>query len=127
MLEIGVLIERIDGARLSDKVTENSASNYGLNVSLSERERSPASLLLSFTLELTSQPQLARILVSGITTLTGTKDEIQGALAAPDDTNPPLVLATVYERIYGLVYLVAEGLKIPRPLPTLLKTAPDKK
>jgi hypothetical protein len=127
MLEIGVLVERIDGARLSDKATENSPSNYGLNVSLAERERSPGSLVLSFTLELLSQPQLARIAVTGITTLTGTKDEIQGALAAPDEKNPPFVLATVYERIYGLVYLVADSLKIPRPLPTLLKTAPDKK
>lgn len=127
MLDIGVLIERVDGGRLSDKVTENSPANYGLNVSLAERERSPASLVLSFTLELMSQPQLARIVVSGIATLTGTKDEIQGALAAPDDRNPPIVLATVYERIYGLVYLVAESLRIPRPLPTLLKSASDKK
>jgi hypothetical protein len=127
MLEISVLIERIDATRISDKATENSPANYGLNVSLSERERNPAVLVLSFTIELANQPQLAKITVSGTATLKGTKDEIQNAITAPDDSNPPLVLSTVYERIYGLVYLVAGGLNIPRPLPTLLKSAPDKK
>ncbi len=127
MLDIGVLIERIDCARLSEKASENSPPNYGLNVSLAERERSPAALVLAFTLELTNQPQLAKITVSGIATLTGTKDEIQGAITAPDENTPPMILTTVYERIYGLVYLVSGSLKIPRPLPTLLKSAPDKK
>jgi hypothetical protein len=38
-----------------------------------------------------------------------------------DDKTPPVVLTTIYERIYGLLYLVAGSLKVPHPLPTLLK------
>ena len=128
MLEVGVLVERVEGARLSDRVNENSPSNYSLNVSMAERERNPESLVLSFTLELTNQPQLARLMISGISSLSGSKDEIQGALAAPDDKTPPAVLTTIYERTYSLFYLVANSLKVPHPLPTLLKTGgSDKK
>jgi len=128
MLGVAILVERVDAARLSDKANENSPSNYSLNVSMSERDRNPEALVLSFSLELTNQPQLARLAVSGIATLTGTKDEIQGALTAPDDKNPPLVLTTIYERTYSLFYLVSSALKVPHPLPTLLKpSAPEKR
>jgi hypothetical protein len=127
MLEVSVLVERIDAARLSDKANESLPSNYSLNVSMSERERSPEALILAFTLELTNQPQLARLAISGIATLNGTKDEIVSALAAPEDKGPPLVLTTIYERIYGLFYLVAGSLKVPHPLPNLLKSAGKEK
>ena len=127
MLEVSVLVERVDAARLSDKANENLPSNYSLNVSMSERDRSPEALVLAFTLELTNQPQLARLAISGIATLTGAKDEIMSALAAPEDKSPPLVLTTIYERIYGLFYLVAGSLKVPRPLPNLLKPSSKEK
>lgn len=126
MLEVGVQVERVDATRLSDKVTEHSANNYSVNVSMSERDRDPEGLVLSFTLELTNQPQLARLAISGVATLKGTKDEIQGALAQTDDKTAPIVLSTIYERTYGLFYLVAGSLKVPHPLPNLLKAQPGK-
>ncbi|MGD0146615.1 MAG: hypothetical protein ABSB53_07185 [Nitrososphaerales archaeon] len=123
MIGVNVLIERIDAARLSDKASENSPQNYSLNVSMSERDRTSESLVLTFALELTNQPQLARLAISGIATLTGTKDEIQSALATPEDKGPPMVLTVIYERSYGLLYLLASSLKVPRPLPNLLKAS----
>ena len=127
MLEVNVLVERVDAARLSDKASENSPSNYSVNVSMSERDRNPQALILVFALELTDQPQLARLAVSGVATLTGTKDEIQAALEAPEDKTPPPVLTTIYERIYGLLYLVTGSLKVPHPLPTMLKASGTEK
>jgi len=121
MLEVAVQVERVDGTRLSDKATENVQSNYNLNVSLSEKDRSTDSLTLNFSLELTSTPQMAKITVSGNVTLKGTREEIQSGISAPDDTKPPVVLVTIYERIYGLIYLVAGSLKVPHPMPNLLK------
>ncbi len=121
MLEVIVLVENVDGARLNDRATENAISNYSLNVSLSERDRSSETLVLSFTLELTSQPQAARFKVSGSATLKGTKDEIREGITAPDDTKPPPILVTIYERIYSTIYLLSGALKVPHPLPNLLK------
>jgi hypothetical protein len=127
MIEVNVLVERIDAARLSDKANETSSQNYSLNVSMSERDRSSDTLVLTFALELTNQPQLARLAVSGIATLSGTKEEIQNALATPEDKGPPLVLAIIYERSYGLLYLLAGSLRVPRPLPNLLKASGSEK
>lgn len=122
MVGIEVLVERVEGARLSDKANENSPSSYGLNVSMSEKDRTSESLVLNFSLELTSQPQLARLVVTGTATISGSKDEIQGATKTPDDKNPPVILLTIYERVYGLLYLVSTSLKVPHPMPTLLRT-----
>ncbi len=121
MLEISVALESVDAVRLSEKATEHSSSNYSLNVSLAEKDRSPEALVLSYTLELTSQPQAARFKVAGSATLKGTRDEIKEAITAPDDSKPPPVLVTVYERIYSTLYVLAGALKVPQPLPNLLK------
>jgi hypothetical protein len=121
VLEITVIIEDVDAARLSEKATENATSNYSLNVSLAERDRSTDHLVLSYSLELTSQPAMARFKVSGSATLKGTKDEIKGGITAIDDHRPPPVLLEIYERIYSTVYLLAGALKVPHPMPNLLK------
>ena len=124
MLLVDVLVERVEANRMSDKVNEDAAPNYTLSVSMSERDRSPENLALSFTLELTNQPQLNKLSVSGVATLTGNKDEISAALISEDDKTPPPVLTHIYERSYGLFYLIAGSLKVPKPLPTLLKARP---
>jgi len=121
VLEVTVLIEDIDAGRLSDKGSENATSNYSLNVSLAEKERSTEYLALSFSIELTSQPPTARFKVSGTTTLKGTRDEIKEGITAPDENRPPPILVIIYERIYSTLYVLAAALKVPHPMPNLLK------
>lgn len=121
MLEVAVQVERLDATRLNDKANENAPSNYNLNVSLSERDRTAKDLVLNFQIELTSSPAMAKFIVAGYATITGSKDEIQSGITAPDDNKPPMVLVTIYERIYGMLYLAAGSLKVPYPLPNLLK------
>ncbi len=121
VLEVAVQLETVDAVRLSDKANENADSNYSLNVSLSEKDRTSEALVLSFSLELTSQPQAARFKVTGNATLKGTRDEIKGEITAPDDKRPPQVLLTIYERVYSTLYVLAGALKVPHPMPNLLK------
>ncbi len=121
MLEVSVQIESADAARLSDKINENMNSNYSLNVSLSEKERSTEALVLTFSIELTSQPTAARFKVAGNATLKGTRDDIKEGITAPDENKPPPALVMIYERIYSTIYVLAGALKVPRPMPNLLK------
>jgi hypothetical protein len=121
VLDVSLILDTIDGVRLSDKMNENSQSNYSLNVSLSEKDRTAEALVLSFSLELTSQPQAARFKVSGSATLKGTKEEIKEEITAPDDKKPPPILVTIYERVYSTLYVLAGSLKVPHPMPNLLK------
>jgi len=121
VLEVSVLVESVDADRLSEKATENANSNYSLNVSLAEKERTSEGLVLTYSLELTSQPQAARFKVSGSATLKGTRDDIKDAITAPDENRPPPILVIIYERIYSTLYLLSSALKVPHPLPNLLK------
>lgn len=124
MLEVSVLVEGVDAVRLNEKASENANSNYSLNVSLSERDRSSEALVLGFTLELTSQPQAAKFKVSGSASLKGTRDEIKEGITAPDENKPPPILVTIYERIYSTLYVLSGALKVPHPMPNLLKKGP---
>jgi len=121
VLEVSVLVENVDALRLSDKLNENSNSNYSLNVSLSEKDRGSESLVLSFMIELTSQPPSAKFRVTGNATLKGSRDEIKEGITAPDDARPPPVLVMIYERIYTTLYVLSSSLKVPHPMPNLLK------
>ena len=121
MLDVTVVVEDLDAARLSEKASENATSNYSLNVSLAERSRSTELLVLSFSLELTSQPPTARFKVTGSASLKGTRDEIKEGISAPADSRPPPVLIIIYERIYSTIYVLAGALKVPHPMPNLLK------
>jgi hypothetical protein len=121
VLEVSVVIEDVGASRLSEKASENENANYSLNVSLSEKDRSSESLVLSYSIELTSQPPAAKFKVTGTATLKGTRDEIKGGITAPDDNKPPPVLIIIYERIYSTLYVLSGALKVPHPLPNLLK------
>jgi len=120
MPDIHVLVERFDAVRLAEKATQDTVSTYTVNVSLSERERTPSSLALNFEFELSCQPQIAKVTVTGVATIQGTRDEIQTLLRPPDPKSPPQILINVYERVYGMIYLVARDMDLPPPMPGLM-------
>jgi len=124
VLEVAVTLDRVEGVRLSDKADVNAKSEYKLNVSMSEKQRAPEELTLGFTLELTCQPQIAKMTVSGTVVLTGPDEEVESDIAPGEEKTPPKVVETIYERVYGLVYVLAGSLKVPYPKPNLLKKRP---
>jgi hypothetical protein len=121
VLEVDVVVEKIQCTGHTDKATENSKSNYTLNVSLSERKRRPEGLTIGFTLELTGASDVALITIEGSAKLTGPQTEITESLAVAGGKAPPKVVETIYEKLYGLVYVLAGSMKVPYPLPNLLK------
>lgn len=120
MLDIAVLVQKLEAAKVSDKANRNTNASYVANVSLSEKERLPGGLVLAFGLELSAHPQVARISVRGTATLSGTEEEVQEVLAPPNGKGPPAVLQRIYERVYGSIYLLATSIDVPEPLPNLL-------
>lgn len=121
MLEVGVTVEKIECVRLSERATGDSKANYKLNVSLSEKHRRPDGLTIAFNLELTGFPEVAKITVAGSAKLTGSEADINEGIAAGVDKKPPKVVEAIYERLYGLIYSMAGSMKVPYPMPNLLK------
>jgi len=124
MVEVKVQVERVEGLRLSTKATEDTPATYTVNVSLSERERESSFLALNFELELSGQPEISRLVVTGYVTMTGSRDEIQGLIRQQDDKSAPTILVTIYERVYGLLYVISRDLHIPHPMPGIVSLPP---
>lgn len=122
VLELALTVEKIECARLSEKASPEAKSNYKLNVSLSEKHRRPEGLVLSFNLELTGSPQVAKIVVEGTAKLVGSKKEIDQELTSSSEKGPPRVVEAIYDKLYGLLYLLAGSMRVPYPPPNLLKS-----
>jgi len=121
VLEVAVTLDRVEGVRLSDKADADAKSEYKLAVSMSEKKRVPGELTLNFTLDLTCQPQVAKLTVAGTVKLGGPEEEVAEIITPGEEKSPPKVVETIYERTYGLLYVLAGGLKVPYPKPNLLK------
>jgi len=121
VLDVSVTVERIECARLSDRATQDSKSTYTLNVGLLEKERGLDGLTINFNLELVGSPQLAKLVVSGSAKLTGSDNDVREALSQESERTPPKVVETIYEKLYGLIYLLTVSMRVPFPQPNLLK------
>lgn len=93
---------------------------YKVNVTMTETEKNPGWTGISFTLDLTSEPSVARLQVTGTAVVGGTREEVMPFLAASGQSPPP-ILAKIYERVYGTIYVLCDALLVPHPLPTLMR------
>ena len=121
VLDVELTAERIEAQRLVPNVDENTKSSYKLNVSISEVRRRPGSITLTYNLELSSDPAVTKMTVTGTAKVTGPDEEIKQATASRQGKAPPKLVEVLYDRMYGLLYLLAGSLKVPYPMPSLVK------
>lgn len=106
--------------KLANDASTDTDVTFNANASLTEGERKPGQLTLKFVIDLETQPEVAKITVSGTTTIRG-EDAIIDALltASGEDAIPPIFLK-IYQKVYSVSYLLCGSLKIPYPSPGLL-------
>lgn len=119
-MDLRVRIEKIAADKLTNDDVGDKNVLYRVNVEMKESEQNPGWTGISFVLNLTSEPSVARIQVSGTASIGGTKEEVRGLLSSSNQLPPP-VLAKVYERVYGTIYVLCDALQVPHPLPTLMR------
>jgi hypothetical protein len=118
---IEVTIKSVEGNKLAEDVTSDSSVNFNVAANLVESERNPDRLTLKFTIELNTEPEVAKMTVVGTAVLTGDDREIEALLTPkPGETVPP-VFMRIYQKVYAVLYLVSGSLRIPYPSPGLLK------
>lgn len=121
MAGIDVSIRAVEGSKLAEDVTSDSTVSFNVTANLTESERNPDKLTLKFSIELTSDPEVAKMTIAGTATITGDDKEIDSLLTPkPGETVPP-VFMRIYQKVYAILYLVSGSLKIPYPSPGLLK------
>jgi hypothetical protein len=118
---IEVFIKSVEGNKLAEDVTSDSSVNFNVNANITESERSPDKLTLKFVIELTTEPEVARMTVSGSAVLTGDDKEMDFLLTPKEGESVPPVFMKIYQKVYAVLYLVSGSLRIPYPSPGLLK------
>ncbi len=119
MMEIIVLLTSIQATRLSEETDEDADVVFEVDASLSETRRSSDKMNIRFKIDLETQPQIAKVSLSGLTTIQGEADEVE-RLIHVQERKPPKIFMKIYHRLYPTLYLLCCALKIPCPGPKLL-------
>lgn len=121
MSSIEVTIKSVEGNKLAEDVTSDSSVNFNVNANITESERNPEKLTLKFAIDLTTDPDVARMTVTGTAVLTGDDKEIDFLLTPKEGESVPPVFMKIYQKVYAVLYLVSGSLRIPYPSPGLLR------
>jgi hypothetical protein len=116
-----VTIKSVEGTKLAEDVTSDSTVGFNATANIVESERNQDELTLKFTIELSTSPEVAKMIVSGTAVVSGDDKEIDSLLGANSGDSPPPVFMKIYQKVYAILYLVSGSLKIPYPSPGLLK------
>ena len=111
----------VEGTNLAEDVTSDSAVNFNVGANIVQSERNPDRLTLKFTIELSTDPDVAKMTVTGTAVLSGDDREIEAMLTPKEGESVPPVFMRIYQKVYAVLYLVSGSLKIPYPSPGLLK------
>ncbi|MDE1726751.1 MAG: hypothetical protein KGH89_05745 [Thaumarchaeota archaeon] len=87
---------------------------YDIDVSVDEIENNEFGIKLKYKFTLLSNPTNTKLSVEGIASLCGDDIEISKHLE-PDQKNIPLIVNTIYQEIFPLIYVVSKSVQIPCP------------
>ena len=121
MVDLEVYVRNVEGTRLAELASVTPETTFSVNASITETERSQRQLDLKFTIDMESQPAVARLAVSGSAIVSGEDEEIDALLLVNEKDATPPIFMKIYEKVYAILYLLCGSLKIPYPSPALLK------
>ena len=122
MAEVEVALKSVEATKVSETANPDTQVVFNVNASISEGSRKTGEVVLRFSFELSTQPEIARLMANGSATVTGEDRDIDTLLTAKEEGSVPVVFMRIYQRVYATLYLVCGSLKIPYPSPGLLKS-----
>jgi hypothetical protein len=120
-VDLEVYVRNVEGTRLSEDVKPTAEVTFNVNATITETERNQGQISLKFSIDMESEPAVAKLVVAGSATLLGEEQEIDALLMAKDADATPPIFMKIYEKVYAVLYLLCGSLKIPYPSPALLK------
>ncbi|MEM1589892.1 MAG: hypothetical protein QXZ68_01085 [Candidatus Bathyarchaeia archaeon] len=94
--------------------------NFDVKAKLEERERRSQMVVVGFTLQLNTKPNVIKFEVEGTATITGKDSEINKMLEVDPETKLPYVFQKVYQHTFMTMYLLSTLLNAPPPPANLL-------
>jgi len=87
---------------------------YHIDVSIDEIENNDSGIKLEYKFVLLSNPNNAKISVSGMITISGSESDVAKYLE-PDERNIPIIVNIAYQEILPLLYVLTKSIDIPCP------------
>jgi hypothetical protein len=98
----------------------SSEAFFNVNAKLEEQRKTNSQAELTFNLSIETKPNLVKYMVTGIVKLEGNMQDINKRLEVNPKTKIPQILFTVYQHVFGSIYLLSSVLDTPYPPPDLL-------
>lgn len=104
----------------------SSEAFFNVNAKLEEQKKTNSQAELTFNLLIETKPNLVKYMVTGIVKLEGNMQDINKRLEVNPKTKIPQILFTVYQHVFGSIYLLSSVLDTPYPPPDLLHPMQEK-
>src|SRR5258708_3824445 len=121
MVEVEVLVKNVEATRLSEQPADETSVTFDVAASLAETDHQAGQFTLKYSIAITSQPPVGRMAFGGSASTMGEEAETGPLQKTPDQTPPPPVFMSIYQKVYAILYLLSGSLKIPYPSPGLMK------
>jgi hypothetical protein len=93
---------------------------------LEEQKKSGDVVTLSFSLLISTKPNVVRYSTSGTVILEGKTTDVKKKLEVNPKTKIPQILFTVYQHVFNSIFMLSSILKTPYPPPDLLHPMAEK-
>jgi hypothetical protein len=93
---------------------------------LEEQKKGTNEVTLSFSLAISTKPNVVKYNIAGSVTLVGKPDDIKKKLEVNPKTKIPQILFTIYQHVFNSIYILSSNLNTPYPPPDLLHPMAEK-
>jgi hypothetical protein len=121
-LNITLHLRNLSVDKLDENANRNTPVTFRVNVKFDETSRKVEETTVNFGITVTTEPNVARFGVEGLTVVKGKSEDIDLVFATPPDSKVPNLLFEIYDRLYTAVYVTSTILDIPCPSPLLLRS-----
>jgi hypothetical protein len=99
---------------------------FDINAKIEEQKKENNQVTLSFTLLISTKPNVVKYSTSGTVTMSGKPDDIKKKLEVNPKTKIPQILFTIYQHVFNSIYILSSNLNTPYPPPDLLHPMAEK-
>jgi hypothetical protein len=99
---------------------------FDINAKIEEQKKENNQVTLTFTLLISTKPNVVKYSTSGIVTMSGKPDDIKKKLEVNPKTKIPQILFTIYQHVFNSIYILSSNLNTPYPPPDLLHPMAEK-
>jgi len=113
-VSIQVAISNISAVRLNEKPPSGELT-FDVGAKLEEKERKSGRVSILFVLTVGTKPNVVKFGIEGLATLVGKDGDIEKLLEIDPETRIPIMLYSVYQRVFMTLFLVSTLLEAPYP------------